>query len=583
VAGTGHSAPETRAPETRAPETRAPETRAPETRAPETTALPIDLAAALDAAAGSVEFEPALGIPWQSGLDPLTGLADRRWFLRAVAVSDGSASGAADDVGIIAVRINGLRSLLVSHGRVAADGVLLLAAEVLHGWSRGDDLAARLGVDSFGILAHTDAAGLAATAARLRVKLADAGVSATIGSAMRAAQGGASEALRTANRDVGRGNGTRRADEAAASRAIRGASAGTAAQVIQAQATGILMQWHHCGADRARLELAYQAHEMGIPVTSMARLLVAVASGAPLSDQDAAHGIDLERSTRLAANVRAGLTPHPSTIGGERSSTDGVGDDSTYTPSRQMQPVWSVRPPNSASGLLSLAGADASTRAEDLLLAGRYRGAADPSGSGGDWFDAFILPDGTAALVLGDVAGHDTLAATTMMQLRTLLRGFAVTHEMAPSEVLRRLDVFFAQLDLDLLATAFFAWVHPHPDGGLVLRWCNAGHLPPLVLATDGETVILESRNDLLLGLGLDTSRADLSLRLPAGSTLLMYSDGLIETRNADLDHGLDRLRSAARSLATLDVAELCDELVSVMVGVSTHDDVTVLAVRIPR
>ena len=125
--------------------------------------------------ASSIDFEPALGIPWQSGLDPLTGLADRRWFLRAVAAAGGSPSGAADDVGIIAVRINGLRALLVSHGRVAADGVLLLVAEVLHGWSRGDDLAARLGVDSFGVLAHTDAAGLMATAARLRTKLAAAG------------------------------------------------------------------------------------------------------------------------------------------------------------------------------------------------------------------------------------------------------------------------------------------------------------------------------------------------------------------------------------------------------------------------
>jgi diguanylate cyclase (GGDEF)-like protein len=536
-----------------------------------------------DAQPGSIDFEPTLGIPWQSGLDPLTGLADRRWFLRAVAVSDGSDSGGADDVGIIAVRINGLRSLVVSHGRVAADGVLLLAAEVLHGWSRGEDLAARLGVDSFGILAHTDAEGLAAAAARLRTKLADAGVSATIGSAMRAAQGGASEALRTANRDVDRGYGTRRADEAAASRAIRGASAGSAAQVIQAHATGILMQWHRCGADRARLELAYQAHEMGLPVTSMARLLVAVASGAPLSDQDAAYGIDLERSIRLAANVRAGLVPRTSTTDVDQMTDAGAVDDGAYTPSRQMQPAWSVRPSNSASGLLSLAGPDASMRGEDLLLAGRYRGAANPSGSGGDWFDAFILPDGTAALVLGDVAGHDALAATTMMQLRTLLRGFAVTHEMPPSEVLRRLDVFFAHLDLDLLATAFFGWVHPDPAGGLVLRWCNAGHLPPLMVAADGETVILETRNDLLLGLGLETSRADLSLRLEAGSTLLLYSDGLIETRTADLDHGLERLRTAARSVATLDVAELCDELVSTMVGVSSHDDVTMLAVRIPR
>jgi GGDEF domain-containing protein len=546
-----------------------------------------DLGAPRRAHADSIEFERALDFPWRSGLDSLTGLPDRRWFLRAVAVSDASAPGVADDVGIVAVRINGLRNLLVSHGRVAADGHLLLAAEVLHGWSRGEDLAARLGADSFGILAHTDAGGLTATAARLRTKFADAGVSATLGSAMRAAQGGASEALRTANRDVGNGNGNGSTDEETASRGIRRASAGTAAQVIQAQATGILMQWHHCGADRARLELAYQAHEMGLPVISMARLLVAVASGAPLSDQDAAHGIDLDRSTRLAANIRAGLVSPASATRGKPAATEGRtgnhADDSTYKPSRQMQPVWSVRPPNSASGLLSLAGSDESTRAEDLLLAGRYRGAANPNGSGGDWFDAFILPDGTAALVLGDVAGHDALAATTMMQLRSLLRGFAVTHEIAPSEVLRRLDQFFAQLDLELLATAFFGWVYPDPAGGLVLRWCNAGHLPPVVLTADGETVVLESHDDLLLGLGLQTTRADLSLRLPASSTLLLYSDGLIETRGADLDHGLDRLRSATRSLATLDVADLCDELVSAMVGDSSDDDVTVLAVRIPR
>ena len=247
-----------------------------------------------------------------------------------------------------------------------------------------------------------------------------------------------------------------------------------------------------------------------------------------------------------------------------------------------MQPVWSIRPPNAASGLLSLPVADVSARAEDLLLAGRYQGAANPSGSGGDWFDAFVLPDGTAALVLGDVAGHDALAAATMMQLRTLLRGFAVSHDIAPSEVLRRLDRFFVQLDLGLLATAFFGWVHADDDGGLVLRWCNAGHLPPVLLAADGETSMLPCRDDLLLGLGIDTVRADLSMRLPVASTLLLYSDGLIETRTADLDHGLARLRVAARSLSALGVAELCDALVAAMANPTSQDDVTLLAVRIP-
>lgn len=216
------------------------------------------------------------------------------------------------------------------------------------------------------------------------------------------------------------------------------------------------------------------------------------------------------------------------------------------------------------------------------MLAGRYQGARNPSGSGGDWFDAFVLPDGTAALVLGDVAGHGALAAATMMQLRTLLRGFAVSHEVAPSEVLRRLDRFFVQLDLGLLATAFFGWVQADPAGGLVLRWCNAGHLPPILLTPDGETTMLDGRDDLLLGLEIESNRTDLSLRLPPESTLLLYSDGLVETRTEDLDTGLARLRAAARSLSRHGVAELCDELVSALAGNNPYDDVTLLAVRVP-
>jgi GGDEF domain-containing protein len=553
------------------------------------SAAPTILLDVRDAAGRPVDFEPALMIPWQSGLDPVTGLADRRWFLRAVAISDGHPGSVSIDVGIIAIRVNGLRRVIDRDGRPAGDGFLLLTAEVLYDWSRGDDLAARLGSDSFAILAHTDDAGLSAAAARLRVKLAEAGVSATVGFAMRTPQGSASTALRVANRELGRvgklGQGSSPATpaEEIASRAMTGVRTAIAAHVLQAQATGILMQWHHCGAERARLELAYQAHEMGRPVTAMARLLVAIAAGESLAQEDAVHGIELQRSLLLAANVdadgRRRLPGSATPITPAAGRSTGTGQ---YTPGRQMQPVWSVRPPNAATGLLSLPAGNVSARAEDLLLAGRYQGAANPSGSGGDWFDAFVLPDGTAALVLGDVAGHDALAAATMMQLRTLLRGFAVSHEIAPSEVLRRLDRFFVQLDLGLLATAFFGWVHTDPAGGLVLRWCNAGHLPPVLLSRDGDTSVLECRDDLLLGLGIETQRADLSLRLPAASTLLLYSDGLVETRTADLDHGLERLRAAARSLATLGVAELCDALVSLMAHPTSHDDVTLLAVRIP-
>jgi len=500
-------------------------------------------------------FEPELVVPSRTGLDPVTGLVDRVWFLRVVDVLDALPSGQLIDVGLVVARVNGLRRIIDRDGRPAGDGLLLLTAEVIHGFSRDADLAARQGTDRFALLAYTDAAGLIALTQRIRTRLFEAGVSAVVGSAMCAEEGGAVAALRRANNRVTeRRSGS---DEAIASRVIFSARSAIAAQVVQAQAAGILMQWHHCTAERAGLELAYQAHEMGLPVTAMARLLVAIAAGTPLAEADAAHGIELQRSLPLMATV-------------------------DYLPGRQMQPVWNVRPPNAASGLLSLPASAVSTRAEDLLLAGRYQGAADPGGSGGDWFDAFVLPDGTAALVLGDVAGHDALAAATMMQLRTLLRGFAVSDQIAPSEVLRRLDTFFVQLDLGLLATAFFGWVHTDPAGGLVLRWCNAGHLPPVVLAADGETSLLECRDDLLLGLGLETARADLSRRLPPESTLLLYSDGLVETRTADLDAGVARLCSAARPLGTAGVAELCDALVSSVAGHNPHDDVTLLAVRVP-
>jgi GGDEF domain-containing protein len=529
------------------------------------------------AAVESATFEPDLALPRQSGLDPVTGLADRVWFLRAVAVLDSYTDGHLADVGLVAARVSGLKRITDRDGRAAGDGLLLLTAEVFHSFSRGDDVAARQGSDLFALLAHVDAAGLAALTERLRAQLVEAGVSAVVGSALCADGGGAAAALRRANRKVTDRRG--RSDEATVSRAVFSARRAIAANVVQEQATGILMQWHHCTAERASLELAYQAHEMGLAVTAMARLLVAIAAGTPLTDEDSAHGIELQRSLLLAANLDADQLSKPTP---PTRTADAAVSTVGHTPVRQMQPVWSVRPPNAASGLLSLPSPHVSARAEDLLLAGRYQGARDPKGSGGDWFDAFMLPDGTAALILGDVAGHGALAAATMMQLRTLLRGFAVSHDMAPSEVLRRLDRFFVQLDLDLLATAFFGWVQADPAGGLVLRWCNAGHLPPILLAADGETTVLECRDDLLLGLETQTNRTDLSWRLPPASTLLLYSDGLVETRTADLDTGIARLRVAARSLGKHGVAELCDTLVSAVAGHNPYDDVTLLAVRVP-
>ena len=356
-------------------------------------------------------------------------------------------------------------------------------------------------------------------------------------------------ALRSAERRV---RAARRpgAAEETASLAVAAVRDATAASVLRGEATGILMQWHRCTTDHAARELAYQAHELGLSVTAMARLLVGVVSG-HLAGTPAARGIELDRTVRLATHT---------------------------APS---QPAWTVEPPNAASARVALPQPDTSIPARELRIAGRYQAAAGLPGSGGDWFDCLSLPDGTVGLVLGDVAGHDTLAVLVMMQLRSLLRTIARRSDIAPSEVLRRLDRCLVELGCDRLATVVFGWMHTDAAGRLVLQWCSAGHLAPVLVTSDGDTRVLAGANDILLGLGGHTERSDLTLALPLDATVLLYSDGLIERRTADIDDGLTRLCATARPLATRTVTDLRDSLLPAMVAPHTPDDVTLLAIRI--
>jgi serine phosphatase RsbU (regulator of sigma subunit) len=169
------------------------------------------------------------------------------------------------------------------------------------------------------------------------------------------------------------------------------------------------------------------------------------------------------------------------------------------------------------------------------------------------------------------------------MQLRTLVRSLAKRCDTAPSEVLRRLDRRFVELGTDRLATMIFGWVHTDATGGRVLHWCNAGHLPPVLVTCGGEAVVLDTVGDVLLGLGGHAQRSDLRATLPPQATLLLYSDGLVETRTADIDDRVARLCSTVRPFASLTVAELRDALMPAMVGPHTPDDVALLAVRVPR
>lgn len=134
------------------------------------------------------------------------------------------------------------------------------------------------------------------------------------------------------------------------------------------------------------------------------------------------------------------------------------------------------------------------------------------------------------------------------------------------------------------LATALLARIERHPDvpvsGRRVLRWSNAGHLPPVILAPDGGTTVLETPADLVLGVDADARRHDHTVEIDDGDTLLLITDGLVERRGSDLDQGMAALRGALADLGTTPLEELCDTLLARPVPVRGGDDVALVAVR---
>ena len=216
----------------------------------------------------------------------------------------------------------------------------------------------------------------------------------------------------------------------------------------------------------------------------------------------------------------------------------------------------------------------------DLELQARYVPATRVGWVGGDWYDAFPLASGATGLVIGDIVGHDLHAASRMAQVRNMLRALAWDPAASPSTVLERLDAVMDAVSDAELATAVFARVHKD-DGHWHLRWCNAGHPPPLLITQDGGTTFLDEHGMLLGSPGLDDGRPDGARDLPPLSTLLLYTDGLVEARGTDLTDSLTGLRRHSAHLARLPVGDLCDRLIERMEP-NGEDDVAVLALRIP-
>src|SRR4051812_10056506 len=221
---------------------------------------------------------------------------------------------------------------------------------------------------------------------------------------------------------------------------------------------------------------------------------------------------------------------------------------------------------------------------DHLELAVRYRPATQGVSIGGDWYDAFLQPDGATVLVIGDVMGHDIEAAAAMGQVKTLVRGIAYDRLEEPAEVLRRVDHALVGLAVPAMATALVCRVEQDEadrDMGVRrLRWSTAGHPDPMLLLADGTVVDLEAPVGPPLGIGgLGTRREGLAT-LPAGSTLLLFTDGLFERRGVPLDDGRAQVRDVVGGSADLPLEILCDRLLAEMLGEGVEDDVAVLAVR---
>ncbi len=213
-------------------------------------------------------------------------------------------------------------------------------------------------------------------------------------------------------------------------------------------------------------------------------------------------------------------------------------------------------------------------------MAARYLPAPHASQVGGDWYDAFVLTDGATALAVGDVVGHDLDAAAGMAQLRNMLRAYALSQQQPPSKIVEWLDQSTQDIAEVSMATLVFARLTENDDGRYELSWTNAGHPPPLLVTHDGVARYLTEGHGVLLGVAPERPRPDATLEIPPGATLLLYTDGLIESPGHPLDEGLDRLRRHAASLAHRPLESFTDELLARARPQDNDDDVALLAVR---
>jgi serine phosphatase RsbU (regulator of sigma subunit) len=206
-----------------------------------------------------------------------------------------------------------------------------------------------------------------------------------------------------------------------------------------------------------------------------------------------------------------------------------------------------------------------------LELAARY--VPGHGKIGGDWYDVFVLPTGEPCAVIGDVAGSGLQAAVIMDRLRTAVRSYAL-ETRDPADVLARLDHHVQHFEPDVIATVLCAVFLPGLDKAEI---SSAGHFPPVIAAPGHPPELADIASDQLIGVSPVERRAT-TIAVPPGTTLCLYTDGLVERRGRDLDEGQEMLR---RAVTTGPPRANCDAVMQDLVGHDkSDDDIAILMMR---
>jgi len=209
-------------------------------------------------------------------------------------------------------------------------------------------------------------------------------------------------------------------------------------------------------------------------------------------------------------------------------------------------------------------------------FAARYEPARSPLEVGGDWYDIVDLPYGGTGLVVGDCVGSGLEAATVMGQLRSACRALLLQHN-SPASTLSALDGFAGTLEGGACTTVLCAWLSP--DTG-VLTYSSAGHPPPIVVDPDGNRTLLDQATSVPLAVRARAPRPEHTVTLAPGSTLLLYTDGLVERPATSIDDGIDAAADILVAGRRVPEEALADRVLGALGPRTGADDVAVLLYR---